>query len=168
MTTNGKLIVATGIALAAFLLMSAPAAEKAEKTFILRPIGEIKVADGKASIVLEKQYQPGLLGLEGWSHIHVLWWFDKNDNPRQRAILQVHPRGDRNNPLTGVFATRAPVRPNLIAMSLCRITAVKENVIEIDNIDAFDGTPVLDIKPYTPGQDSAANAKVPDWARGGK
>jgi tRNA-Thr(GGU) m(6)t(6)A37 methyltransferase TsaA len=76
----------------------------------------------------------------------------------------VHPRGDAANPLTGVFACRAPVRPNLIAMSLCKVIAVRENVIEIEKIDAFDGTPVLDIKPYTPGQDSVPNARVPAWA----
>ena len=83
----------------------------------------------------------------------------------QRAILQVHPRGDQKNPLTGVFATRSPFRPNLIALSLCKIVSVKENVIEVEKIDAFEGTPVLDIKPYAPGQDSATGVKVPEWAK---
>jgi tRNA-Thr(GGU) m(6)t(6)A37 methyltransferase TsaA len=116
-------------------------------------------------IVLEKKYGPGLLGLEGFSHIHVIWWFDKNDTPEKRAVLQVHPRGDQENPLTGVFATRAPVRPNLIALSLCKIISVKNNVVEVEKIDAFKGTPVLDIKPYAPGQDSATGVKVPEWAK---
>ena len=106
----------------------------------------------------------GLLGLDGWSHVWVFWWFDKNDTPRKRSILEVHPRGDRNNPRSGVFATRAPVRPNLIALSLCKIISVKENLVEIESIDAFDGTPVLDLKPYAPGADSAS-ATTPDWAR---
>jgi tRNA-Thr(GGU) m(6)t(6)A37 methyltransferase TsaA len=95
----------------------------------------------------------------------VIWWFDKNDTPEKRAILQVHPRGDQSNPLTGVFACRSPFRPNLIALSLCRVLAVKENVVEVEKIDAFEGTPVLDIKPYAPGQDSAADVKVPDWTK---
>ena len=158
-------IVTIAVAVIVVGLLRAGAAEKQEKTFIIRPIGQVKVVDGRASVVLDKAYEPGLLGLEGWSHIHVVWWFDKNDTPQRRAMLQVHPRGDQNNPIQGVFATRSPVRPNLIAMSLCKIIAIKENVIEIEKIDAFDGTPVLDIKPYTPGPDNVQNAKVPAWAR---
>jgi tRNA-Thr(GGU) m(6)t(6)A37 methyltransferase TsaA len=114
---------------------------------------------------LDKKFERGLLGLEAWSHIQVIWWFDKNDTPQKRAILQVHPRGDPKNPLTGVFACRAPVRPNLIALTLCKIVSVKDNVVEVEKIDAFEGTPVLDIKPYAPGQDSAADVRVPDWAK---
>ena len=115
-------------------------------------------------IVLDKKYQEGLLGLGQWSHVQVIWWFDKNDTPQKRAILQVHPRADKSNPLTGVFACRAPVRPNLIALSLCKIVSVKDNVIEMDKIDAFEGTPIIDLKPYAPGLDSASDVKVPKWA----
>jgi len=137
----------------------------AEKTFTVRPIGQVQTAAGRTLILLDKKYQPGLLGLDGFSHVQVIWWFDKNDTPEKRAILQVHPRGDQKNPLTGVFATRSPVRPNLIALSLCKIVSVKDNVVEVEKIDAFEGTPVLDIKPYAPGQDSATEVKVPQWAR---
>ena len=106
----------------------------------------------------------GLLGLDAWSHVQVIWWFDQNDTPEKRAVLQVRPRGNPQNPLTGVFATRSPMRPNLIALSLCKILAVKENTVEIDSIDAFDATPVIDLKPYAPGLDAAAEVRVPDWA----
>jgi len=163
-TLTGITLPVLIIAVVTVCMLGARAEEKPEKTYILRPIGKVRVADGHASIVLEKAYEPGLLGLDGFSHIHVLWWFDRNDTAEKRAVLQVHPRGDRKNPLTGVFATRSPMRPNLIAMSLCKITAIKENIIEVEKIDAFDGTPVLDIKPYTPGQDVVADAKVPKWA----
>lgn len=157
------------VASVAFLQTPAIRAEKseeqAEKAFTVRPIRNVQKADGRTLIVLDKKYQPGLLGLEGFSHVQVIWWFDRNDTPRKRSILQVHPRGDQNNPLTGVFATRSPVRPNLIALSLCKIVSVKGNVVEVEKIDAFEGTPVLDIKPYTPGQDSATGVKAPDWAK---
>ena len=116
------------------------------KEFRVYPIGYVREAEGRTTIVLDKQYEAGLLRLEGLSHIWVLWWFDKNDSPEKRAILQVHPQGNPEKPLTGVFATHAPVRPNLIAMTRCRVLAVEDNVIEVDNIDAFSGTPVLDIK----------------------
>ena len=82
--------------------------------------------------------------------------------PKKRSVLQVHPRGNRGNPLTGVFACRSLVRPNLIALSLCQVLSVKNNVVEIDKIDAFANTPILDLKPYIPGYYSA-EASVPDW-----
>jgi tRNA-Thr(GGU) m(6)t(6)A37 methyltransferase TsaA len=97
--------------------------------------------------------------------VYVFYWFDRNDNPEKRSVLQVHPRNDKQNPLTGVFATRSPARPNLIALSLCRIIKVEDNTIEIDRIDALPDTPVLDLKPFIP-QAEAENAVIPDWLRG--
>ena len=118
------------------------------RQFTVYPIGYVRKAEGRTTIVLDEKFQDGLLGLGGLSQIYVIWWFDRNDTPEKRAILQVHPRSNPENPLTGVFATRAPVRPNLIALTLCNIVSVTDNVVEIEGIDAFDGTPVLDIKPY--------------------
>lgn len=113
----------------------------------VRPIGWVRKSNGETRIELDPEYQPGLLGVEDLDAIWVLYWFDRNDTPQQRAVLQVHPRGVPANPLRGVFATRAPLRPNLIALSRCRVLAVKGNVILIDAIDAYPDTPVLDIKP---------------------
>ncbi len=124
---------------------SAGKANQGER-FIMYPIGKVVKEAGKTLIVLDKKYEAGLLGLEKHSYVTVVYWFDKNDSPQRRAILQVHPRGDKNNPLTGVFATHSPVRPNLIAITKCDIISVEENVIEIKDIDAFDGSPVLDLK----------------------
>jgi tRNA-Thr(GGU) m(6)t(6)A37 methyltransferase TsaA len=159
----------TALALGACAISAAPAPDPEPGPagqFTVHPIGQVTRTDGRTTIVLDRRYEPGLLGLDGFSHAYVLWWFDRNDTPQQRSILQVHPRGDRTNPLTGVFATRAPVRPNLIALTLCRIISVKENVVEIESIDAFAGTPVLDIKPYLPGSDSKASVTWPDWVDG--
>ena len=114
--------------------------------FRLYPIGHVRKTADKTTIVLDKKYEPGLLRMEKLSEIWVLWWLDRNDSPEKRAILQVHPQGNPDNPLTGVFATHSPVRPNLIAMTRCKIISVKENVIEIESIDAFPDTPILDIK----------------------
>jgi tRNA-Thr(GGU) m(6)t(6)A37 methyltransferase TsaA len=139
------------------------AAQKSAEQFTVYPIGHVRKAEGRTTIVLDREHQPGLLGLDGFSHVYVLWWFDRNDTPEKRSILQVHPRGDRQNPLTGVFATRAPVRPNLIALTLCRITSVEDNVVEVESIDAFADTPVLDMKPYIPGYDTTPDAVLPDW-----
>ncbi len=116
------------------------------KEFKVYPIGYVRKADGRSTIVVNKKFLPALLGVDKLSEIWVLWWFDRNDTPEKRSILQVHPGGNPDNPIRGVFATHSPVRPNLIAMTRCKVISVKENVIEIEGIDAFADTPVLDIK----------------------
>ena len=149
------------------LLGSAAARESdrmTEKQFVLKPIGKVHKANGITTLVLNKDVAPALHGLDGFSHVWVLWWFNRSDTPEKRSVLQVHPRGNRENPLTGVFACRSPVRPNLIALSLCRVLSVTNNVVEIDKIDAFSDTPILDLKPYIPGYDSA-EASIPDWLK---
>lgn len=116
-------------------------------SYTVHPIGWIRKSSGKTYIEIEKRYQPALMGVEELKSIWVLYWFDRNDTPEKRSVLQVHPRGNPDNPLRGVFATRSPLRPNLIALSQVSIVGVKDNVIEIDGIDAFTDTPVLDLKP---------------------
>ncbi len=120
--------------------------EQAVKQFTVHPIGWVRKAEGRTTIVVDKKYQPALLGLEQFSEVWVLYWFDRNDTPEKRSILQVHPGGNPDNAIRGVFATHSPVRPNLIAMTRCKIISVKENVIEIEGIDAFPDTPVIDLK----------------------
>jgi tRNA-Thr(GGU) m(6)t(6)A37 methyltransferase TsaA len=117
-----------------------------QQSFTVYPIGKVEKKDGRTFIVIDKEYEAGLKGLEKHSYVHVVYWFDRNDTPEKRSILQVNPRGDRKNPLTGVFATHSPFRPNLIAISRCDIISIRENVIEIKDIDAFDESPVLDLK----------------------
>jgi len=121
--------------------------EEPSPRYTVYPIGWVRKTEGKTLIEIDQKYQPALLGLEKFSEIWVLYWFDRNDTPQRRSILQVHPRGNPANPIRGVFATHSPVRPNLIALSRCKILSVKGNVIEIDQIDAFPDTPVLDLKP---------------------
>lgn len=136
-----------------FLMLSAlPAVAEPEwpgisPEYRVHPIGWVRKDEDRTYIEIHPNYQPALLGVDALERIWVLYWFDRNDNAEDRSILQVHPRRNLDNPLRGVFATRAPVRPNLIALSRCRVLSVKDNIIEIDGIDAFADTPVLDIKP---------------------
>ena len=125
----------------------ADSVQKATPVYTMIPIGWVRKAGGKTFIEIDKRYQPALLGVDRLKSLQVVWWFDRNDTPEKRAILQVHPRGDADNPLRGVFATRSPYRPNLIALTEVDIIAVRDNLIEIDGIDAFADTPVLDLKP---------------------
>ncbi|HUU11496.1 MAG TPA: tRNA (N6-threonylcarbamoyladenosine(37)-N6)-methyltransferase TrmO [Phycisphaerae bacterium] len=139
----------------------------ADTVYKVYPIGRVEKKDGAAAVRVFDKYVPGLKGLDGWSHVDVFYWFDRNDTPQQRSVLQVHPRGKQSNPLTGVFACRSPVRPNLIALSVCKILGIEGNVLKLADIDAFDGTPVLDLKPFIPPDEPRQGVKVPDWARGG-
>jgi tRNA-Thr(GGU) m(6)t(6)A37 methyltransferase TsaA len=134
--------------------------------FRIHPVGRIEIQGAHPRIRILEPFIDALLGLEQWSHIDVLYWFDRNDTPARRRILRVHPRGDRENPLTGVFACRAPVRPNPIALTVCRILSVEGGAVTVDRIDALDGTPVLDLKPLIPPDFSVEDLRVPRWAGG--
>lgn len=134
------------------------------RSYQIFPIGTIHKDGDTARIEIDEAYRDGLEGLAGFSHITVLYWFHQNDTPEKRGILMVHPRKDPTNPLTGVFATHSPCRPNLIAITHCRITGIDGDTIHIDEIDARDQTPVIDIKAYIPMDKRAEESiRVPDW-----
>jgi tRNA-Thr(GGU) m(6)t(6)A37 methyltransferase TsaA len=135
-----------------------------KQSFQVFPVGIIHKTSELTEIEIYNDFVDGMMGLDTFSHIIVLYWFHKNDTPQKRATLQVHPRGNRANPLTGVFGTHSPARPNLIAVSTCKIRSIAENRIRIDDIDAVDGTPVIDIKSYIPHHhEPKTDIKVPDW-----
>lgn len=151
------------------MLLSARAAEPPAKpevpeepssaTFALHPIGRVEVGDDQTAVVIDTKFAGGLLQLDRYSHVWVIWWFDRNDNAEDRSVLRVRPRGNRDNPRTGVFACRSPFRPNLVALSLCRIRAIDGNRVVVEGLDAFDGTPVIDLKPYVPPIDAPAEGE---------
>ena len=130
-------------------------------SFYLNPVGIVRKSGESVWIEIFDEFTDGLLGLDGFSHIFVLYWFHQNDTPEKRRTLQVHPRKDPGIPLTGVFATHSPQRPNLIALTLCKIRSIEGNKIQIEDIDAVDGSPVVDIKCYIPP--SVADVRLPDW-----
>jgi tRNA-Thr(GGU) m(6)t(6)A37 methyltransferase TsaA len=134
-----------------------------QESYQIYPIGVVHKDDRSIAIEIYDKFTDALLGLESFSHISVFYWFHQNDTPENRKILRVHPRGDKRNPLTGVFATHSPVRPNLIATTLCKIESIESNRIRIDEIDAHDGSPVIDIKCFIPTKRSLSDLKQPDW-----
>ena len=103
-------------------------------------------------IVLRPEMAPGLMGLEDEQHILVLF----NLHRATEYELQLHPGHNPENPIRGVFATRSQYRPNAIAATVADIVSVEDNVINVTGLDAQDGSPVLDIKPYRPGFDAVA------------
>lgn len=131
----------------------------------LIPIGKIENKNGDCCVVVEKQFRPALKGLKDFSYAQIFWWFSDCDDALCRSNLkEVKPYNDGPEEL-GVFATRSPQRPNPLALTTSYITYIDENSgrIGLAYIDAFDGTPVLDIKPYTPSLDKVENPQVPEW-----
>lgn len=128
-------------------------------------IGKILNNGETVGIKLDRRYLAGLRGLDGYSHIQVLWWADKCDNTSDRSTLTEEKPYKKGLEEIGVFATRSPERPNPIAVSNVRIASVddSEGIIELYYIDAFDGTEVIDIKPYMPSIDRIEKTAVPDW-----
>jgi tRNA-Thr(GGU) m(6)t(6)A37 methyltransferase TsaA len=137
----------------------------AAKPIFMEPVGRVVRQGDHIFIDILPAYGDALDGLAGFSHIWVLFWFHGNDTPENRAILKVHPRKDPANPLTGVFATRAPVRPNLIGMTCCRLLKVEGTRLTVEGLDAWDGTPIVDLKPYLPQSDSHPEAVTPPWVK---
>ncbi len=139
----------------------------------LRPIGKVvnDVEPGEdvtweetiSRIVVDQEWAEGLSGLEEFSHIIVLSWLDR---PKTREThLRLHPEAREDMPLVGVFATRAPVRPNPIGLTAVELLAREQNVLIVRGLDAYHGTPVLDIKPYLVRGDLKNVTSMPEWLK---
>jgi tRNA-Thr(GGU) m(6)t(6)A37 methyltransferase TsaA len=131
------------------------------------PIGKVKLENGRYFIELEEDLFESTLGLDAFSHIQVLCWFNLYDSPESRRYLVLDKPYAKGPDKTGVLATRSPVRPNPIALSACVLLGVdsKNRRLEVAYIDAEDETPVLDIKPYEPSDDLVRDVKMPAWCR---
>ncbi len=114
-----------------------------------------------AKIEIDPVLTEALDGLEGFSHIIVLYWM--HHAASGKLPLKVHPMGRQDVPVQGIFAVRTPNRPNRIGKTTVRLIERQGNILRVQGLDALDGSPVLDIKPYLPGYDSADNARVPTW-----
>lgn len=115
-----------------------------------------------SEITINSELTEALDGLDEFSHIIVLYWMHQLTKGRQLP-LKVHPMGNQDLPLTGRFATRSPSRPNPVGQATVELLGRWGNILKVKGLDAIDGTPVIDIKPYIPGYDSATDAKVPKW-----
>ena len=137
----------------------------------MEPVGFVKneITDRKdtswgnnvSTIVLEEPYVSGLKGLEAFSHAIILFRLDQARYDREKH-LQRRPQNREDMPLVGIFAQRGKDRPNRIGMTAVEILAVTEDSLTVRGLDAVDGTPVLDIKPYYPAYDQR-DARVPEW-----
>lgn len=142
--------------------------------FTMRPIGVVRGGRSEATkdhwggnrsrIELDPaQFGPeALAGVSALSHVDVLFYFHLHtDEPTETGAR--HPRDRADWPKVGIFAQRGRMRPNRIGLCACRVVAVDGLAVEVEGLDAVDGTPVLDIKPYVPAFDLRAAATVPEW-----
>lgn len=141
-------------------------AEKIE----LKPIGfvktkavgkEVKDRSNVSEIILHEDLAEALEGIVDFSHVYVIFWMHEISR-EERRTMKVYPRGRRDMPLLGVFATRTPYRPNPIGLTLVELLKVDHKVLTVRGLDASDGTPVLDIKPFD-YWDMVEDGRVPEW-----
>lgn len=143
-------------------------------TITLKPIGFVRSKVKEAAplgshnweqivseIVVNTSLTEALDGLEEFSHIVILYWMHRSTE--DKVPFKVHPMHREELPLTGLFATRAPSRPNPIGQTVVRLLERRGNILKVKGLDALDGSPVIDIKPYIPHSDLVADSKVPKW-----
>ncbi|MBF6600190.1 MAG: tRNA (N6-threonylcarbamoyladenosine(37)-N6)-methyltransferase TrmO [Dehalococcoidia bacterium] len=142
------------------------------ETLNVRPVGIVRNGvhtprpEGWAHVVSDVVLRAELLdmleGIEGYSHIIVVYALHKVPESEQR--VRVRPGADARIPEQGVLATRSQLRPSPIGVSVVRLLKRRRNIMRVEGLDAIDGTPVLDVKPYFPNYDAVPDASIPAWA----
>jgi tRNA-Thr(GGU) m(6)t(6)A37 methyltransferase TsaA len=140
------------------------------KTFPVKVIGRARSPITKqknggfrtvlSEIYLDPEYVPGILGIEAYSHLQILFWMDRSE-PRYK--LKVVPQSRPELPEVGIFASRECERPNPIGLSVCELIRCDGERITVRGLDVVDGTPIVDIKPYAPMYDWVESPRYPDW-----
>jgi tRNA-Thr(GGU) m(6)t(6)A37 methyltransferase TsaA len=145
--------------------MNTQSSKQEIETFNIFSIGYVRRKDGKTYLDILESYVPALKQLEHFSHMHVFWWLSEFQDEEYRRITQGQPPYDKTAPITGVFASRSPVRPNPIGLTTAKIIRIdhKNGRIEIAGIDAYENTPIVDLKAYFPSADRVKEVRVPEW-----
>jgi tRNA-Thr(GGU) m(6)t(6)A37 methyltransferase TsaA len=139
---------------------------------VFQPIGFVHTsAEGNdvrdknlvSMIELRKDLAQALDGLAEFSHIFVLFYLDQVTG-KQNLPMKVHPRGRSDLPLVGIYATRTPLRPNPIGLTIVELLRIEGTTLTVRGLDAYDGTPILDVKPYD-NWDGKTSIRVPEWRR---
>lgn len=142
------------------------------KEIKLEPIGYVKrkirnenVRDRSltAQVVIKPEYLKALDGIEDYSHLFIIFYMHKTPT-EQKPFLKVDPRGRADIPLQGIFSTRTPERPNHIGLILVQLIDRKQNILEVKGLDAYNNTPVLDVKPYD-HWNTTTEIEVPEWRK---
>ncbi len=122
---------------------------------------EVKDRTRTSQVIIYPQFTEALDGISDYSHLYVLFWLHEIPEDK-RALLKIHPRGRTDLPLVGAFAARTNLRPNPIGLTVVKLIKVDGSTLTVEGLDAFNGTPVLDIKPYD-SWDIAEKPRMPAW-----
>ena len=143
---------------------------KDERVYDVYAVGHVEVdeSQGRFRLNIAPEYRPALHGLASCTHAIVLWWADRLDTPGGREGDLIVDLPYAPGIRSGIFANRSEARPNPIAITTSYLINVDEEagIVDLAWIDAFDGTPVLDIKPYLPMSDRVMDAEYPEWLEG--
>lgn len=115
-----------------------------------------------AEVVIDKDLTEILDGIEEYSHVVIVYWAHKVPE-LSRSLAKVHPMGRADVPKVGIFSTCSPARPNPVLFTVGRLCGRKDNVLEVTGLDAVDGSPVLDIKPYVKDFYPQQEVLIPQW-----
>lgn len=129
------------------------------KELVNMPIQPRGAQDVYATIEFDSIYEEGLKDLDGFSHLYLIYYFHKLKEP----ALTVIPYNDKTNTPRGVFATRSPMHPNNLGLSVVELVKVEDNIVTVKGIDVLDGTPLLDIKPYIENFDKIEGKTKSGW-----
>ena len=119
-------------------------------------------AEGMSEIIIDPDFAGILDGIEDFSHLLVLYWAHRVTT-EGRSLTRVHPMGRKDLPLVGVFSTCSPARPNPVLVIAVRLLERKGYTLRVEGLDAVDGSPIIDIKPYLPSYYAIEDAKLSDW-----
>jgi tRNA-Thr(GGU) m(6)t(6)A37 methyltransferase TsaA len=133
--------------------------EKGELKFI----GIVESSGELSKVRIFPEFCVGLQGLNSFSHIIILYWIHLRDREDERRVLRVIPKKHPGAPQVGVFASRSPSRPNPIGLCVVELAKVENCTLIVKGLDAFDESPIIDIKPYISRADSVPDARVPEW-----
>ena len=130
----------------------------------LRFVGAVEAAgEEEAKLRIFPEFCDALKDVDGFSHVIILYWIHLRDNEKERSVLQVVPRARADNVKVGVFACRSPSRPNPIGLCVVELMRVEGCVLTVKGLDAFEGSPIIDVKPYIRRRDAVSNACTPEW-----
>ena len=138
------------------------------EVFRVVPIGVVESVDELARIRIFPEFCDGLYRLNEFSHAIILYWFHKRDGQEERRVLRVVPKRHLAKQEVGVFASRSPSRPNPIGLCAVRLLKVEDCILIVEGLDALEGSPVVDVKPYLPRADFVRDVRVPDWTSHGR
>lgn len=138
-----------------------------DKEAKLRFVGVVETAGELSKVRFFPEFCQGLERLNEFSHVIILYFFHLRDNEKERSVLQVVPRRHPGAPRVGVFASRSPSRPNPVGLCVTELVKTEDCALIVRGLDALEGSPIIDIKPYIPRADCVPNARVPRWASRG-